>query len=446
MRAPCVAVIGRPNVGKSTLFNILTDSRKAVVKDRPGVTRDIQRDAVDIWGAQFDLLDTGGWTRSQDFFSPLVRKQVAQLLEDVDLILVVVDGRAGFCPEDRDVVSLAQASGKDFLIVVNKVDVDGDEAAELAKSDFYSLGSSLVATSFEKRRGIDEVIEWIKSKLGESGSTVLEGKTLAIVGKPNVGKSSLVNYLLRQDRMLVSERAGTTVDAVDSQLFFNGKPYVLVDTAGLRRSARRTDDVEIISAFKARDSIARADIVLLMVDLLDGLSDQDAHILSQAFELGKTVILVGNKSDLAKERQTGFRNKFREQVEEVFHFFPDIPMVFISAKTGQGVGSLFSKIEEVWEKLHLRIPTSHLNDFFTHVIRQAPAPVHGTRNVKFYYLTQTRQVPPSFIAFANFPESITPAYRRFLSKRIQEKWDLRGIPVRIFAMKKGGKSKARVSR
>lgn len=429
-----VAIIGRPNVGKSTLFNIISRSRKAVVKNQPGVTRDIIIEPAEAWGVKFDVIDTGGLTESEDLFSQLIREQVLELLSSVDLLIIVADGRAGLVPEDRDIVRLAAESGKPYLIVANKIDKELE--METAKAEFYEFGVDVIAASFEQRRGVDEVLEWIRARVPTQENTQRKGITIAIVGKPNVGKSSLCNYLLGFKRMLVSEVAGTTVDAVDSELEWEGRPYILIDTAGLRKSARRTEDIEIISAFKTQSAIARADVVLLMVSGPEGLADQDAKILAQILEQHKGVILVANKSDLGVEEIPAYRKWFRERLEDEIHFFPDIPVAFISAKTGAGIKDLFRKVDEVYEKLHLRISTPELNAFFMQTIRQAPAPVWGVQDVKFYYLTQTFQTPPSFIAFANYPEGVTPAYRRFIAKRIQEHWGLEGIPIRIFVMKK----------
>lgn len=433
-----VAIIGRPNVGKSTLFNILTETRRAVVKNQPGVTRDIQIEPAEIWGTKFDLIDTGGLTEASDTFSQMIREQVVEFLKSVDLLIVVMDGRAGLMPEDRDVIRIANETGKKFVLIVNKVDsvTHIDETA----AEFYEFGENVLTASFERRLGIAELCEWIVAHVKKDENTVREGLTLAIVGKPNVGKSSLVNRLLGENRQLVSEIAGTTVDAVDTQLVHNDRKYILVDTAGLRKQAKREEDVEIISAFKSRDAIRRADIVLLMVDGTEGPSTQDAKILEEILKHHKGVILVANKIDVSEKQIPMFRKWFKERATDELHFFETIPMAFISAKTGKGIDELFALIDEIERKLNADIPTGALNDFFTNVIRQAPAPVYGTKDVKFYYLTQTHQVPPSFIAFANFPDGVTPSYRRFLSKRLADHFDLVGVPIRIFVMKsrKGG--------
>lgn len=431
--SPKVAIIGRPNVGKSTLFNILTDSRKSVVKNQPGVTRDILIEPVSIWGKSFDVIDTGGITEATDTFSKLIREQVKDFLHSVDLIIAVMDGRSGLLPEDRDIIRLAKQTGKEFLLVINKVDKVHEE--EIAKADFYEFGVNIVSASFEQRRGLSDILEWITQRVPESLEKNERNLHLTIVGKPNVGKSSLCNALLGSQRMLVSDIAGTTVDAVYTPFEWNGQTYTLVDTAGLRRSSRREEDLEVISAFKSQEAIRKSDLVLLVVDAMIGPTEQDAKIMESILDDHKAVILVANKTDLASKQIPEFRKVFREQVERTFHFFEDVIVVFTSAKTKHGLEDLYNEIEKVRNQVNFRVSTSELNDFFFETIRKAPAPVYGTTNVKFYYLTQTYQKPPAFIAFANHPEGVTNSYRRFLMKNVKERWGLHGIPVRIFCMK-----------
>ncbi len=428
-----VAIIGRPNVGKSTLYNILTESRKAVVKDQPGVTRDILIEPAEIWGKKFDVIDTGGLTEATDTYSVLIREQVVEFLKSVDLLICVMDGRVGLVPEDRDIIRIAIETGKPYVLVANKI--DSITNIDTAAAEFYEFGVDVIAASFERRYGIAELSEWITSHIAESDNTLREGLTIAIVGKPNVGKSSLVNRLLGENRQMVSDIAGTTVDAVDTELQWNGKKYILIDTAGLRKKEKREEDVEIIAAFKSRDAIRRCDLVLLMVDGSMGPTTQDAKILEEILRLHKAVILVANKIDVSEKEIADFRQWFRDKATDELHFFEDILISFISAKTGKGINELFETMSDVERKLNIDISTSDLNDFFMSAIRQAPSPVWGTQNVKFYYLTQTQQVPPAFIAFANHPDGVTPSYRRFLAKRIQERFGLRGVPIRIFIMK-----------
>jgi GTPase len=321
--------------------------------------------------------------------------------------------------------------------VINKIDSQVEE--DVRKAEFFEFGIDLVPCSFETRRGLSEVLEWLHKELPEHKEELREGMTFALLGKPNVGKSSLCNALLGEKRMLVSDVAGTTTDSVDTQFIYDGEKYIIVDTAGLRRSAKRHDDVEIISAFKSMDSIRRADLVLLLVDGTEGPTDQDAKILQLAIEDHKIVILVANKSDLGNEIPE-YRKKFHEKVANEFHFFQDIPVVFVSAKTGSGLRELLEKVKWAAEKLSMRISTSDLNDFFFKVIRKAPAPVYGIKNVKFYYITQTYQQPPSFIAFANHPDGVDNSYRRFVLKNMKDTFDLQGVPIRLFVMNKSRRS------
>lgn len=438
--APKVAIIGRPNVGKSTLFNVLSGTRKAVVKNQPGVTRDIIVEPMEVWGKSFDLIDTGGITESEDLISKMIREQVSEFLHSVDLIIAVMDGRSGLVPEDRDIIRIALQTGKPFLLVVNKIDRQHEESLQLA--DFYEFGVDVIGASFEQRRGVGEILEWLHKNLPEFKNEIGESARIAFVGKPNVGKSSLCNALLGEERMLVSPIAGTTVDSVDTPFFYHDKPYTIVDTAGLRKSARREEDVEIIAAFKSQESIRRANLVLLVVDGTMGPTEQDAKIMQAILEDHKAVILVANKSDLGRKQVEDYQKTFREQIARTFHFFTDVPVVFTSSKTGFGLENLLQEIERISEAMRMRISTSELNDFFFETIRKAPAPVWGTTNVKFYYLTQTYQVPPAFIAFANHPGGVQNSYRRFLIKAIKDRWNLHGLPIRIFCMKsrRGGEN------
>ena len=429
-----VALVGRPNVGKSTLFNRLTRSRKAVVKNQPGVTRDIQIEPTEWWGRSFEIVDTGGLSESRDGFTPLIRAQVVEYLNSVDLIVHIVDGRAGIVPEDRLAYRLVKESGLPHLTVVNKCDRTLEPEQYLA--DFYEFGSNLLPVAFEQDYNIDEIVEWILARLGEDDFTEREGFRLAVVGKPNAGKSSIANRLLGESRMLVSEIAGTTVDAVEAEFSYAENEYILADTAGLRRAGKQRDGVEVLSTFKTRDAIYRADLILLVIDGVVGPSNQDSRIIEQCLSAHKTIIVVANKTDLGKQQHDDFREWFRARVDREFHFYRDIPVVFTSATLGTGFDELFRKVESLRQKMAIRISTSHLNKFFTEVIKQAPSPVAGVENVKFYYLTQTKQSPPSFIAFANRPEGVTPSYRRFLIGKIQDQWDLHGVPLRIFVMAK----------
>lgn len=435
-----VGLVGRPNVGKSSLFNYLTRTRSAVVKDEPGVTRDIKKGLADWWGQEFFVYDTGGVTERAEGLFELVKKQAFDILNDLDLIVFVLDGKYGYHHDDKVLWQMVKKSGRPFVCVVNKV--DKPEEAEVTLSDFYQMGEDQFMTiSVEHQDGIHDLIEWILSqqKYQQEPLELSPRIRLSIVGKPNVGKSSLVNCILGEEAQVVYDQPGTTVDAVDHDFIYNDKEYTIVDTAGVRRQSKREDGIEYISAVKSYEAIDRSDIVLLVVDGTVGPTRQESKIIEYLFENHKPVVLILNKSDLAKEQSANYRDELKASVSRQFHFFEDVRFTFTNAKDGHGIKALFKLIEKTWEDLNIKIPTAQLNKFFMETIRKAPAPVYGTKDVKFYYLTQTQQRPPSFIAFANRPEGVSPSYRRFLSKRIKERWDIQGIPIRIFAMKSGGK-------
>ncbi len=435
-----VAIVGRPNVGKSTLFNKLTRTRKAVVKDQPGVTRDILMDVAHWWGRSFRVMDTGGWTDDASGLSPLVRDQVENLLREVRAIIWVMDARSGLLPEDRDIYKMILKSGRPFIIAINKVDRVDHSVLDMA--EFFEFGEDLVSCSFEQDFGIDTLVEWVLKQFPEAKEQGLEGVRLTLVGKPNAGKSSLCNWLLNQDRMIVSDIAGTTIDAVETEFELDGEKVILVDTAGLRKNANK-DDLEMLSLVKTREAIARSDLVIVVIDGMVGPTHQDADIVEQCLKSHKAFILAINKHDIAAETLEHYRAQIEEKLQRTFHFFPNVLFEHISAHTGFGVERLKAKIAHVQRALTRKIPTSQLNRFFAEVIKRAPSPVYGSTNVKFYYLTQTHQKPPSFIAFANHPEGVTPAYRRFLANQITEAFELKGIPIRIFVMPKGHGSRSR---
>ena len=435
-----VALIGRPNVGKSSMFNFLTRTRDAVVKNQPGVTRDIQVGFADWWGKTFEVFDTGGLTARQDDFSPLIFEQVLQSLGRVDLLVVMFDAKEGLIHEDREIMRIVKESKKPFITVLNKL--DREEDAEMKKAEFYEFSDEVIHCSVEARNHTDEVVESIIQQIPEEMPDEEESIRLAIVGKPNAGKSSICNYILGQNRMIVSDVAGTTVDAIEESFDHEGQKFTIVDTAGLRRQAKRysrNDGVEILSSFKSYSAIDQADICFLVVDGMQGPTEQDAKLYDHILSRHKAVIMVANKVDVMKEELESHKEWYRDRLAREFHFAPDVPLVFTSAVTGEGLNELLRKTMEVWGKLETKIKTSDLNDFFYDVIRQTPSPVYGTKNVKFYYLTQTSQKPPSFIAFANHPTGVTPSYRRFLVSRIKKNWGLEGIPVRVFVMKSGSK-------
>ncbi|MBK9294385.1 MAG: ribosome biogenesis GTPase Der [Oligoflexia bacterium] len=432
-----VAIIGRPNVGKSTLFNKITNTRKAVVKDEPGVTRDIHQQKTDWCGVFFDLYDTGGVTDSNNkMWNVAIKRQALKAAAFADKIIFVLDGKYGLNPEDRDLCIEIKKLNKPFLAVVNKI--DDLTKSEMALLEFCALGlDNIIASSFEHKHNISDILDWIiqgeEKNIKEQETNAIK---LAIVGKPNSGKSTLVNSLLGEERVVVSPIAGTTVDSIEIPFERDNQEYILVDTAGLRRGAKRYDQVEQISAMKTNEAIEDAGVIVLVIDSLLGPTHQDARIVEAAIENHKAVILAFNKIDLSEKEIPRLREKIRLDVENTFHFYRDIPVVFISAKTKKGIVDLFDKINKVWKQLNFRVSTREINDFFTQVIRQAPSPSFRGNDIKFYYITQTNQKPPSFMTFVNEPRGVTPSYRRFVVNKIKEHYDLKGIPVRIYAKKR----------
>lgn len=431
---PQIAILGRPNVGKSSLFNVFTGSRKAIVKNEPGVTRDIHYERVDVWGREFDLIDTGGVTDTDLPFAEEVRDQVERLLPLMDMALVVMDARDGILSDDREVLTQVQKSKKPFVVLVNKIDSEKDQ--DLLMSEFYQLGVDMIPTSFERRRGIDVVSEWIVERVPtREDLDAPKNPRIAIIGKPNAGKSSLINYILGANRMVVSDIPGTTVDAIDSDIKWKGKDYTFADTAGLRRKARRDTGVEILSAFKSERAVKDANIVVLLLDGLINPSLQDARLVELALEMNKAIVVAVNKSDVGRKQIEDYRNALKEKVGEELYFSPDIPIVFVSAKTGQGVDQLFNVIDELWERLHLKVSTAQVNDFLGELTRKVPPPIYGNRNVKFLYFTQTKQVPPSFVCFVNNPKGVSEGYKRFMVNEARKHWGLFGVPIRFYMIR-----------
>ena len=432
-----VAIIGRPNVGKSTLFNKIIDSKRALVKNQPGTTRDIKISNATWLGKQFEIIDTGGLSKTDDLFSQEIERKILNLLTEVDALIVIVDGKFGIHPEDKYVVRLAKELSSKIFFVINKV--DSYKESESIKTDFYELNDVWLSASFENKVGITDILDWIATKVCTKDSFLKSSsydehmKTLTIIGKPNAGKSTLCNFINGYDRMIVTDIPGTTTDSVDSIVEFENKKYKLVDTAGIRRRAKRKTGLEKLSSIQSEKSIERADIILLLLDCMEGIGHQEARLVSNVLSLHKPVILVVNKSDIGKDKFEDFRKTFRQKAKDVFAFFEDIPLVFISAKNGSGVKNLFKTVEIIWDKLNHKVSTSKLNDFFLSLDKKQG--ILGGR-VKLYYVVQTKQVPPTFIAFTNNSKPLLKRYRRFLVKEIKKKWKLSGIPIRIFTRKK----------
>ena len=426
-----VMILGRANVGKSSLFNRLSKRKKALVFDESGITRDILKSRARWWGHEFLVMDSGGLPglSAKDELSVKIQEKIDQALSEADALVVVADGKAGPLPEDALALEKARKTGKPFLFFVNKIDDPGQTA--LLTADFFRLSGDLRSGSFEKNYGADGIVEWIiaqKKKLKAKPAPEEKPRTeLFVIGKANSGKSMLCNRILSQNRMIVCSKAGTTLDTVREFFSRDSEDYILSDNPGSRRGSRA--EREKLSFSKSRSELERADIALLVVDGAEGPARQDARLVQLCMEKRKPVILIINKRDLLAKQSAGERERKRADLRKIFRFFPDLPTVCLSAKTGSHREKLFQAISEIKGKMGRKIPTPELNSFFFRVIRKAPAPVWGASDVKFYYIAQTNKKPPDFIAFANHPQGVTPAYRRFVISQIKKKWGLSGLPI-----------------
>lgn len=435
-----VALVGRPNVGKSSLFNVLTRSREALVKDVPGLTRDFRVGKASWWDQDFEVVDTGGWTDADDMVSSSIRSRLEEELKKFNLALFICDIKEGLNSDDRNFLSVLRASGIPFLVVLNKCDNQSYDSY-----DFFQLGvDEFYPISCEHKIGIDDLVEKVISVVPDEVKNVEEEEPfdlrLTVVGKPNVGKSSLVNRVLNRNQQLVSDVAGTTTDSLEFVAEREHLKFSIYDTAGIRRKAKRDGGVEGLTFIKSLETIADSDFVLIVLDGTENPSRADARLIEKCVELHKPFLVVANKWDLSADKEDLNRDTFKALLKKEFHFLKDIEIVFVSALTGSGIGKLFAKILEIKEKLSKRISTGQLNQFLRKIYHLAPTPFYNNRAVKFYYITQTRQVPPSFICFTNYPDGIPRNYRKFMENQIRKEWGFEGVPVRIFFLPKNSKS------
>ena len=436
-KKPIIAIVGRPNVGKSSLFNRLMGRKKAVVEDYPGVTRDRNYgDTVLLDTYPVTLIDTGGFEQNPDEATRREVQQQCQLaIEEADLLFFMVDGKSGLLPDDQDLARLLIRTRKPVFLLANKIDHLRHE--EMAY-DFYSLGFERVfPVSALHSLGIDDVLEAAAPYLKELSSEekMPKGLRLAIVGKPNVGKSSLVNSLLGQERVIVSDVAGTTRDAIDTELTYNGLPITLIDTAGIRRKSRISQKMERYAVVSAIASIDRCDIAVLVMDATQGVTDQDAKIADLIVQKGKGALIALNKWDLVEKETNTFRDYVRQLYQDLA-FFSFAPVVSISARTGKRTHRVLDTALEIHRRGQQKVATSHFNQVLREIVSKHPPGRHRGRPVKILYGTQARSFPPVFILFANFPEAIPPAYHRFLSARLREVFDFTGLPVRFIFKRK----------
>ncbi|MCL2760924.1 MAG: ribosome biogenesis GTPase Der [Desulfuromonadales bacterium] len=428
---PVVAIVGRPNVGKSTLFNRLMGTRKAIVDDIPGVTRDRNYGNVDRFDLQFTLIDTGGFEpASQDMLLQQMRQQSQLAMEEADIIIFLMDGRDGLTVADREVANMIRRVDKPVFFVVNKV--DGDKLENLS-SEFYALGVERIFTiSAAHNRGVGELMDEVIAAfpLNASSEKDEDVTKIAVVGRPNVGKSTLVNKLLGFERSVANPVAGTTRDSIDTYFNCNRKRYMLIDTAGIRRKGRVSLKIETYSVVDALRSLERADVALIVIDAEQGITEQDTKIAGYAYEAGRSCLFVVNKWD-SIEKNNATVGKFVEEIRMQFKYLSFAPIVFISAKTGQRTGNIMVEVEKLMEQYAKRISTSDLNRVFKEAVDSHHAPLSSGRRVKFYYATQVGTKPPSFVIFTNQPEGIHFSYERYLTNKIREAFGFTGTPIRL---------------
>lgn len=429
---PIVAVVGRPNVGKSTLFNALAGEKIAIVKDTPGITRDRIYADITWLNTSFTLIDTGGIEPdSKDVILSQMREQAQIAIDTADVIIFLVDVKQGLVDADMKVADMLRKSRKPILLVVNKV--DDYKKSMLETYEFYNLGiGEPLAISAANRTGIgdmlDQVIAHFDAEIVEEEED--DRPRVAIIGKPNVGKSSLINRLIGENRVIVSDIAGTTRDAVDTPVKYNNKEYVFIDTAGLRRKNRVKEDLEHYMIVRTVSAVERADVVVLVIDADEGVTEQDAKIAGIAHERGKGFIIAVNKWDLIEKNDKTIY-KFTEKVRQTLSFMPYAEILFISAKTGQRTGKLFETIDAVVENCALRVSTGVLNEIMAEATAMQQPPSDKGKRLRLYYITQAAVKPPTFVIFVNDKELMHFSYTRYIENQIRNSFGFRGTPLRF---------------
>jgi GTP-binding protein len=432
---PVVAIVGRPNVGKSALFNRILGDNSAIVSDEAGTTRDRHFGRADWSGRQFWLVDTGGL--ADDPRMPMdveIRRQVDEAIAEADLMLLVVDAKAGLHPSDRKVVDLLRDSQKPWLLVANKV----DNPASTDFYEFFELGAGdPLPVSAANGKNSGDLLDAIVEKIPEVTEEPPDELRVAVVGRPNVGKSSLVNRLLGEERLVVADEAGTTRDAIDTPVTYHGRPMVFVDTAGLRRQSKVSDGIEFYSTLRTRRAIESATICVLLIDAVEGLHNQDLKIANLAWEAGRALIVVVNKWDLA-DKDDKSAAKFQKEAGEKAPFLKFVPFRFTSALTGQRVQKLFELILQVDEERQKRISTSQVNNTLGELVARRQPPQAAGHEIKLNYATQVETAPPMIAVFGNNPEKVQEHYIRYLHNGFREAWGFTGNPLRVVMRRKSG--------
>ena len=440
MSKPVVAIVGRPNVGKSTLFNALAGEQISIVKDTPGVTRDRIYADVSWLNYNFTLIDTGGIEpESKDIILSQMREQAEIAIATADVIMFMTDVRQGLVDSDSKVADMLRRSGKPIVLVVNKVDNFQTMMADVY--EFYNLGiGEPYPISSVGKLGLgdmlDEVVKFFPSS--DSMDEEDERPRVAIVGKPNVGKSSLINKLAGVNRVIVSDIAGTTRDAIDTEIKYNGKEYVFIDTAGLRRKNKIKEEIERYSIIRTVTAVERADVVLVMIDATEGVTEQDAKIAGIAHERGKGIIVVVNKWD-AIEKNDKTIYEYTRQIKDILSFIPYAEVMFISAMTGQRLNKIYDTIDMVIENRNLRIQTGVLNEILSEAVALQQPPSDKGRRLKIFYMTQVSVKPPTFVIFVNSKELMHFSYTRYLENKIREAFGFRGTSLKFLIRERGEK-------
>ena len=441
MAKPLVAIIGRPNVGKSMLFNKLTGQRTSIVEDTPGVTRDRSYGDCEWCGRTFSLVDTGGIEPGTDSdMLKFMRRQAEIGIELADAIIMVTDVRSGVTAADEDVATMLRKSGKPVALAVNKCDSIGPTNPDVY--EFYSLGiGDLFETSAVHGHGTGDLLDWVLANIPEDSSEEEDDDIIkvAIVGKPNVGKSSLLNRILGEERVIVSNVAGTTRDAIDSYFENETGKYCFIDTAGMRRKSKVDDAIEKYSNMRSINAIDRADVCLILVDANEGVTEQDTKIAGLVHEAGKAAIIVVNKWDAVEDKETNTMKNMEDDVRQGLSYMLYAPVVFLSALTGQRVDKLFQVIQDVYAQNTKRITTGALNSVLADATARVQPPTDKGRRLKIYYMTQASSKPPHFVIFCNDARLFHFSYQRYLENQIREVFGLMGTPVRITIRQKGDK-------
>lgn len=432
MSKPVVAIVGRPNVGKSTLFNALAGEQISIVKDTPGVTRDRIYADVTWLNYNFTLIDTGGIEpESKDIILSQMREQAEIAIASADVIIFMVDVRQGLVDSDSKVANMLRRSGKPVVLVVNKVDSFQKMMTDVY--EFYNLGiGDPVPVSSVGKLGIGDMLDEVVKHFPESAAEDEEDERprIAIVGKPNVGKSSIINKIVGESRVIVSDIAGTTRDAIDTDITYNGNEYVFIDTAGLRRKNKIKEELERYSIIRTVTAVERADVVLVVIDATEGVTEQDAKIAGIAHERGKGIIVVVNKWD-AIEKNDKTIYEHTNKIKDILSFMPYAEILFISAKTGQRVGKIFDTIDMVIENQNLRIQTGVLNEILSEAVAMQQPPSDKGKRLKIYYMTQVSVKPPTFVMFVNDVALTHFSYTRYIENRIRESFGFRGTSIRF---------------